>query len=295
MKYRRLKGSIFEAISYASALSTVLILIFILGKITIEGLPALSLDFILTPESEAEGLGGGIANAIIGTIMLSISSVVLASPLAIGTAIYLKRYAKEGRFVNGFRFLLDVLSGTPSIVLGIFGLLFIALYMRYITGGFSFISGMLALAILILPVIERATEEAINTVPTELEDASYALGASKWETISKITIPYALTGIVTGIVLSIGRAAEESAVVILTAGYSQFIPEFKVASEPNLIFGLKIYPFQDLIAALPITIYQAFEYPHLVSPSEGFAASFVIIVIVMFINAITRLIVWRRR
>jgi phosphate transport system permease protein len=295
MKVRLMKGQIFISLAYLSAFLTVLILFLILGSITIKAIPSLTPYFILTPESTAPGFGGAIGNAIVGTILLSVCSTVLATPIAVGTAIYLKRYAKDGFLVRSFRFLIDVLSGTPSIVLGIFGLLVLVFYLNPITGGFSMISGSIALSILILPVIERAAEEAIDTVQQDIEDASYALGATKWDTIKNITIPCALSGILTGIVLGVGRAAEESAVVILTAGYTQFFPELKVAASDRLIFGIKVYPFQDLVAALPITVYHAFEFPHLVSVSESFAAAFVLIVIVMIINATTRLIVWKRR
>jgi phosphate transport system permease protein len=295
MNHRNTVDFFFKILSYAAATITVLILVFILGTITVRGLPALNLDFVLTSEANFKGFGGAIGNAIVGTVFLSLFSTLLATPLAVGTAVYMTRYTKDNYLVRSLSFLLDVMSGTPSIVLGIFGLLLLVFYLRQYTGGFSFISGSVALAILILPVIERASEEAINRVPSDIEEASYALGATKWETIKFVTLPYALTGITTGIVLSIGRAAEESAVVILTAGYSQFFPEFKVAASDKLIFGMKIYPFQDLIAALPITVYHSFEFPHLVSPSEGFAAAFVLIVIVMFINAITRILVWKRR
>jgi phosphate transport system permease protein len=295
MNKRTLEGHIFKAISYIAAAITLLALIGILGRITLEALPSLSLYFLITPESKVPGLGGGIANAIAGTLLLSILSTALATPLAVGTAIYLKRYAKPGILVRAFGFLLDVLAGTPSIVLGIFGLLFLVYYMKFVTGGFSLIAGTIALTILILPVIERAAEGAIDTVPLELEEASYALGASKWDTMRRITLPYALTGILTGMVLGIGRAAEESAVVILTAGYTQFMPEFKVLPREGLIFGMKIYPFQDLAAALPITVYRSFEFPHLIPASNGFAAAFVLIVVVMLINAATRMLLWRSR
>ena len=295
MNKRTLEGLIFKAISYIAAAITLLALIGILGRITLEALPSLSLYFIITPESKVPGLGGGIANAIAGTLLLSLLSTALATPLAVGTAIYLKRYAKPGTLVRAFGFLLDVLAGTPSIVLGIFGLLFIVYYMKFVTGGFSLIAGTIALTILILPVIERAAEGAIDTVPSGLEEASYALGATKWDTVRRITLPFALTGILTGMVLGIGRAAEESAVVILTAGYTQFLPEFKVLPREGFLFGMKIYPFQDLAAALPITVYRSFEFPHLIPASNGFAAAFVLIVVVMLINAATRLLLWRSR
>lgn len=295
MKPRIFKEQFFKTICYLAGITTALILVFILGEIFLRGLPSLTFQFLITPESGAKGLGGGIANAIIGTILLSVASTILATPLAVGTAVYLKRYAKNGRIVRTLRFMIDVLSGTPSIVLGIFALMFLVIYMRYLTGGFSLIAGSIALAILILPVIERSTEESIETVPREIEEASYALGANKWDTIRLITIPYATTGIITGVVLGLGRAAEESAVVILTAGNSQFLPMFKVVPEPRFIFGMQIFPLQYPVGSLPLTIYKSFHSPHLVPVSEGFAAAFVIIVIVMIINLTTKLILWRRK
>jgi phosphate transport system permease protein len=295
MNLRKAEGMFFKGISYTAAALTIIALILIIGRITLEAIPSLTPEIILTSESEAKGFGGGLANAIVGTIFLSLGSTILAAPFAVGTAIYLKRYANNGKMVHIVSFMLDVMSGTPSIVLGIFALMLLVYSLNSITGGFSMISGVIALAILILPVMERAAEAAIDSVPVDIEHASYALGANKWETVKLITVPYALSGILTGFVLSVGRAAEESAVVILSAGYSQFIPEFRIAPNEKFIFGVKIYPFQDLIAALPVTVYHSFEFPHLVDPSEGFAAAFVLIAIVMFINAIARVIVWRRR
>ncbi|MDK2948815.1 MAG: phosphate transport system permease protein [Methanolobus sp.] len=285
----------FKIFSYGAAALTAFALIFILGNIFIKALPSLSLEYLLTSESDHMELGAGIANAIVGSLILSVGSTLVATPLAVGAAIYMKRYAKGGRLVNAFGLFIDVLSGTPSIVLGIFGLFLLVFLMRAYTGGFSLISGVVALAILILPVIERSTENAIDAVPKEIEEASYALGADCFETIRNITLPYALGGILTGVVIGVGRAAEESAVVVLTAGYSQFMPEFKIGTKAQNFAGLKFYPFQDLIGSLPMCVYRSFEFPNMISPSKGFAAALVLIVIVMFINAIARLIVWRRR
>jgi phosphate transport system permease protein len=294
-KLRHLKGNFFAALSHLSAILIFIALVLILGSITIKAIPSLSLDFIIIPESSQPQLGGSVGNALAGTILLSVFSTLLAAPVAIGTAIYMKRYAKDGLAVRSFSFLIDVLSGTPSIIMGIFGFLVFVYYMQAITGGFSLISASIALAILILPVIERATEEAIDSVDEDIEAGSYALGATKWDTIRKITIPSALSGILSGIILGTGRAAEESAVVLFTAGYSQFYPEFKVAASDKLLFGIKVYPFQDLVGSLPLTIYNAYQKPHLVSQSEAFAAAFVLIVVVLIINATLRLIVWKRR
>ncbi|WP_292728154.1 phosphate ABC transporter permease PstA [Methanoculleus sp.] len=268
-------------------------LILIVGKIFIDGLPSLTLAFILTPEVSATGLGQGIANAIVGSFMISIIATLLATPFAIGTAIYLQRYARESPFTKMVRFLIEVLSGTPSIVLGIFGLLVFAFYMQKVTGGFSLIAGSISLAILILPVIERATEDALERVSTELEHGSYALGATKWQTIRNITIPCCASGIVTGAILGFGRAAEESAVVILTAGYSQFLPEFAVKPNAKLLFDMKIYPLQDVIGTLPFSVYHAYENSNVVPISCAFAAAFVLIVIVLLVNLTAKIILWK--
>lgn len=292
---RNLESTFFKFLSYGAATLTALALIFIIGNIALQALPSLTFEYLLTSESDHMELGAGIANAIVGSLFLSLGSTILATPLAVGSAIYMKRYAKKNRFTDAFSFFVDVLSGTPSIVLGIFGLFFFVFLMRAYTGGFSLISGVIALAILILPVLERSTENAIDAVPKELEEASYALGANRYETIRNITLPYALGGILTGVVIGVGRAAEESAVVVLTAGYSQFMPEFRIGEKAGNIWGLKFYPFQDLVGSLPMCVYRSFEFPGLVSPSKGFAAALVLIVIVMIINATARLIVWKRR
>ncbi|MDN5309671.1 MAG: phosphate transport system permease protein [Methanolobus sp.] len=291
----KIESALFKSLAYGAAALTAFALILILGNITIQALPSLSLEYLLTSESDHMELGAGIANAIVGTFLLAIGSTILATPLGVGAAIYMKRYAKEGRMTRAFSFFIDVLSGTPSIVLGIFGLFLLVFILRAYTGGFSLIAGVIALAILILPVIERATENAIDAVPNELEEASYSLGATRYHTVRNITIPYALGGILTGVVIGVGRAAEESAVVILTAGYSQFMPELRIGANPQNLGGLKFYPFQDLVGSLPMCVYRSFEFPSLISPSKGFAAAFVLIVMVMIINATARLIVWKRR
>ncbi len=281
------------SICLVSALVVSTLLLIIVGNITMQALPALSVYFIITPESASPGLGGGIANAIVGTLILSICSTLIATPLALGTAIYLQKYAKETRLVRGFRFLLEVLSGTPSIILGIFGLIFFAMLLRHYTGGFSLIGGSVALAFLILPVIERTAEEAIMTVPESMEQGSYALGATKWDTLRHITLSSSLSGILTGVILGFGRSAEESAVVIFTAGYTQFLPEFGIAPNDSMFLGTKIYPFQDLVATLPITIYNAYQNQHVIPIAETFATAFVLIVLVLCINLTAKIILWK--
>lgn len=299
MKYRKLEEKLFKFCAYFSASIVVIALLIILGSIAYQGIPAINLEFLLSQEAMRFGpngkplLGGAIGNAIAGTFLLVVFSIMLSTPVGIGTAIYLQRYTKSDRFAEYMAFVIEVLSGIPSIVLGVMGFLIFVVIMKSITGGFSLISASLALAILVLPTIERSAEVAIKTVPRELEEASYALGATKTHTLRLITLPYASTGIITGIILGVGRAAEESAVVALTAGYTQFLPEFKVEHQSGFLFGLKIYPFQDLVASLPIAVYHSYEMPQFFPMSQGFAAAFVLILIVMLVNCSTKLIVWR--
>ncbi|MBN1194206.1 MAG: phosphate ABC transporter permease PstA [Methanomicrobiaceae archaeon] len=281
------------AICATAALFAALMLVVIVGNIAIQALPSLSLYFLTTAESDTPRIGMAISNAIVGTFMISVCATILATPFAIGTAIYLQRYAPRNWLTQIIRFLIEVLSGTPSIVLGIFGLIFLVIFLRHYTGGFSLIAGSMALSMLILPVIERAAEDAIERVPHEWEDASYALGASKWATIRGITIPAGLSGIVTGAILGFGRAAEESAVVILTAGYSQFMPEWTVRASDKLAFGMKIYPVQDLVGTLPYSVYHAYENSNVIPMSNGFAAAFVLIMIVLIVNLSAKCILWR--
>ncbi|ABS56932.1 phosphate ABC transporter, inner membrane subunit PstA [Methanoregula boonei 6A8] len=283
--YRReFTDKIIVILCLCASLVVVAMLFWIITMLFVSGLPSFSWYFITTPENAAGGMGNGIANAIVGTILISLSATIIAAPFGLGTAIYMRRYAEDNGITQAFRFLLEVLSGTPSIVIGIFGFLIFVIYMKQILGGFSLIAGAVALAILIMPVIERATEDAIDRVPPDLEEGSYALGASKWQTISGITIPTAFSGILTGFTLGFGRAAEESAVVILTAGYTQYMPEFGILSTTGSQGGVKVYPFQDMVATLPYTVYHSFQNPSLVKPSAGFAAAFVLVVIVFSIN-----------
>ncbi|MFZ2074592.1 MAG: phosphate ABC transporter permease PstA [Methanoregula sp.] len=285
MNFRALKGTIMMAICGAAALFAAGMLLYILVVIFLKGVASLKPHFILFSEiNTGMGLGTGVGNAIAGTILLAVISTILAIPFGVGTAIYLRKYASDNQFTRFLRLMIEVLSGTPSIVLGIFGIAVLVIYLKPLTGGESLIAGAIALGILIIPVIERSTEDALARVPCELEEGSYALGATKWLTIRDIVIPYALSGIIVGAILGFGRAAEESAVVLLTAGYSQYMPQFRIAVNPNFLLGIKIYPLNDLVGSLPVFLYTSYENSNVFPISSIFAAGFVLIVIVLFIN-----------
>lgn len=190
-----------------------LILIFILYDIFSNGLPYVTLDF-LTQAPRNLGRGGGIYPAIIGTFYLVAGSILIALPLGIGAAIYLVEYTKENILTRIIRTATDLLNGTPSIVFGLFGFTFLVLFLGF---GISLIAGMVTLALMVLPTVIRTTEEALKSVPDSIREGSYALGATKWQTVRRVVLPPSIPGIITGAILSIGRAAGETAPIMFTA------------------------------------------------------------------------------
>ena len=292
--HRLVMDRLIENLCLIAAIVSAGLLFLIIGYLFIGALPVLSLNFVFLPESAVRGVfDGAIGNAIAGTILISVCATLVAAPFALGTAVYLAKYAPQNKFTDTLRFFIEVLSGTPSIVIGVFGFLILVVYLKPFSGGYSLIAGAIGLAILIVPVIERGAEEAIAAIPSDLEEGSYALGATKWQTVRLVTIPAALSGIITGIILGFGRAAEESAIVILTAGYTQFMPEFAIKANQNMFLGIQVFPLQDLVATLPLSVYNAYEHANIVPMANGFAAAFVLVCIVLVINVIARAVAGR--
>ena len=202
-------------------ISVVIILSIIIVYIVSNGVGALSWDFITTGPSNV-GRSGGIFPAIVGTLYLVAGAIAIALPLGVGAAIYLNEYTREGKVTKIIRAGADLLNGTPSIVFGLFGFAFLVLYLKM---GISLIAGQLTLSFMILPTIIRTTEEALKSVPQSIREGSFALGATKWQTIKKVVLPPAAPGILTGAILGIGRAAGETAPIMFTAAaFSGSIP-----------------------------------------------------------------------
>ncbi|MFH1081760.1 MAG: phosphate ABC transporter permease PstA [Pseudomonadota bacterium] len=204
----------------AQAYFTVGILIIIVLIIFFKGVSDLNIEFIFY-YPEDMGRHGGIFPAIVGTFFLAALSLIFASPLGIGTAIFLTEYTKESRLTKIIRFGVESLAGIPSIIYGLFGFIFFVNTLRM---GWSLLSGALTITIMILPTIIRTSEEAIKSVPKSLRMVSYSLGATRWETTTKVVLPSAAPGILTGIMLSVGRAVGETAAVIFTMGSSLRLP-----------------------------------------------------------------------
>jgi phosphate transport system permease protein len=194
----------------------ILILLQILG----EGLPILRLHFFLDSPRNM-GREGGIFSTIIGTFALTIVALIFATPLGVGTAIFLREYTRESRISHIIRFGTDCLAGVPSIIFGLFGFVFFVIYLNM---GWSILSGGLTLVAMILPTIICTTEEAIKAIPHSFREVSYSLGGTKWQTVTRAILPSALPGIFTGIILGVGRSIGETAAIILTAGSSLVMP-----------------------------------------------------------------------
>jgi len=197
-------------------------LLFFLFYIFSKGYSALSIDFI-TKFPENNMTEGGIFPAILGTLFLIIGSTLFSVPVGIMTAIYLNEYPINPKLLNIVRMMINNLAGVPSVVFGLFGLSVFVIFFKF---GSSMLAGSLTLGILNLPLIIRSTEEALKTVPDSYREASLALGATKWQTIRKIVLPSAIPGILTGIMLSMGRAAGETAPIMFTCAtfYIPYIP-----------------------------------------------------------------------
>lgn len=218
---RRIIDGILAAFAWLSAFITAAVLVWILVYIITKGIAHIDWAFLSTIYKPVKDMYG-ILPMIVSTIEIIIITVVIATPVGICSAIYLVEYSKPGRLVDTIRFATETLSGIPSIIYGLFGFIFfvIALQLKY-----SILSGALTLSIMVLPTVIRSTEEALKSVPDSYREGSLALGASKLKTVFRVVLPTAISGILTAVILSIGRIVGETAAVYLTAGYVPNIPK----------------------------------------------------------------------
>ena len=210
---RKFKENILKFLIYLSAIFTVGTLAIIVGYIFTKGVGKLNLHFLISDYSSSGD--GGILPMIVSTVYMVGVSIAIAAPIGILAAIYMQEYAKQGKLVKAIRFATESLAGIPSIIYGLFGGIFFVTVLKL---SFSILSGALTVAIIILPLIIRTTEEALKTVPKSYREASLALGSTKFQTLYKVVLPSAVPGILSGIILSVGRVIGESAAIFLTAG-----------------------------------------------------------------------------
>ena len=202
------------------ALLSVILLFGIIIYVFSKGLGSINWGFLTTVTSVRKGTIG-IAGNIVNTVLIIVVTMLIATPLGVGAAIYLNEYAKPGKFIKIIQFTTETLAGIPSIIFGLFGMVFFGNTLGF---GYSLLTGSLTLAIMVLPLITRNTQEALKTVPDSYRSGALGMGATKWYMIRTILLPSALPGIVTGVILAIGRIVGESAALLFTAGSGFLLP-----------------------------------------------------------------------
>lgn len=252
---------------------TVAILGTLLLYVFVNGIRAISPEFIFT-WPRGVNAEGGIWPTIVATIYVTALAMLISTPVAVLAAVYLAEYAYQGRTVSTIRFAADSLASVPSIVMGLFGF---ALFVEAMGLGLSMVSAALALSLLMLPIIMRATEEAIRAVPKYMRWGSYGLGATKWQTVSKIVLPAATPRIITGIVLAMGRAVGETAVVLYTMGQAV-----------NL-------PYSPLDSGRPMTVHLYLLAVEGINLPAAFGTALMLIVMILGFNLSARWILRRSR
>jgi len=244
--------------------------------VVVNGVAALSAEFFTSSMRNVVGEGGGILHAIVGTVLITLAAAIISIPIGIFTAIYLIEYGAERRLARGITFLVDVMTGIPSIVAGLFSYALFAIFFG--PGVHMGIMGSVALSVLMIPVVVRSTEEMLRLVPNELREAAYALGVPKWLTIVKVVLPTSIAGITTGIMLSISRVIGETAPLLITAGVTA-----------SMNYNL----FEGRMMTLPVFAYS--QYMNQGIPAQAYidrawSSALVLIVIVMLLNLIARII-----
>ena len=211
---------VLKGLIYLAAAFSILLLIAIMGYVFVRGIPQITWQFLTTAPSTIKGTFG-IAGNILNTLYIIVITLLIATPLGVGSAIYLNEYAKPGRLVRLIEFTTETLSGIPSIIFGLFGMVFFGQSLRL---GYSILTGAFTLTLMILPLITRNTQEALKPVPFSYRSGALGIGATKWYMIRTILLPSAMPGIITGIILAIGRIVGESAALLFTAGSSYLLP-----------------------------------------------------------------------
>lgn len=270
---RKIKDFSIRMLIYICAAFSVFLVIGIIIYVLMKGLSAVNWSFLTSVTSALKGTVG-IAGNIVNTILIIFISMVIATPIGVGSAIYLNEYAKPGKVVSLIEYATETLSGIPSIIFGLFGMMFFG---EKLGLGYSLLTGSLTLIIMVLPLITRNTQEALKTVPNTYRNGAIGLGSGKWHMIRTILIPSAMPGIITGAILAIGRIVGESAALLFTAGSAKLLPKG--------IDGLFDKPFQSG-GTLTIQMY-------LSATSEGdfetaFGIAVVLLIIVLGINLTTK-------
>lgn len=257
-----------------AALFSILLLTGIMAYVLVRGIPQISLGFLATVPSTIKGTFG-IAGNIVNTVYIVLITLLIATPIGVGSAIYLNEYAKPGKIVRLIEFTTETLSGIPSIIYGLFGMVFFG---NTFGLGYSILTGALTLTLMVLPLITRNTQEALKTVPMSYRSGALGIGATKWYMIRTILLPSAMPGIITGIILAIGRIVGESAALLFTAGSGYLLPR-KLSGMVSKIF--------ESGGTLTIQLYLSMAKAKY---DDAFGIAAVLLLIVLFINCLTKVL-----
>ncbi len=265
----RTSDLVLKGLIYLAAGSAIVLLAGIMGYVFFRGLPQISWTFLSTVQSAKKGTFGILGN-IVNTLYIIVITLLIAAPVGIGSAIYLNEYAKPGKLVRTIEFTTEILSGIPSIIFGLFGMVFFGATCKL---GYSVLTGSFTLTLMVLPLITRNTQEALKTVPDSYRSGALGIGATKWYMIRTILLPSAAPGILTGVILSIGRIVGESAALLFTAGSG-----FQL---PRNLFG-KLFESSGTLTIQLYLCMQKAKY------DQAFGIAVVLLIIVLGINFLTR-------
>lgn len=254
---------------YISAFLSVLLVAGIIIYVFVKGARVINLSFLTGVTSVLNGTVG-IAGNLVNTLYIIVITLILATPVGVGAAIYLNEYAKPGRFVRLVEYTTEILAGIPSIIFGLFGRVFFGVSLGL---GYSILTGALTLTIMILPLITRSAQEALKTVPQSYRSGALGIGATKWYMIRTILLPSAMPGIITGVILAVGRIVGESAALLFTAGSGYLLPKS--------LLGKVMESGGTLTIQLYLSM-QKGEY------ATAFGIACVLLVIVLAINLLTK-------
>lgn len=264
---------------WLSALLVAALLVGMLGYVFVKGVRAVNWTF-LTSATSALKKTVGIAGNLLNTVYLVAITLLLATPLGVGAAVYLNEYARPGRLVSVIEFTTETLSGIPSVIFGLFGMIFFG---EALGLGYSILNGALTMTIMVLPLITRNTQEALRTVPESYRSGALGMGAAKWHMIRTILLPSAMPGIVTGVILAVGRIVGESAALLFTAGSGYLLPRL-AGNLSEDIAGLGGKVFQSG-GTLTIELYLQMQKGQY---ETAFGIACVILSIVLCINLLTK-------
>lgn len=277
VKRKKIKPSdaVLSTLINLSAVISILLLVGIVGYVFYRGIGVINWSFLTTVPSTINGTFG-IAGNIVNTLYMIFLTLLIATPIGIGAAIYLNEYAKPGKIVNLIEFTTETLSGIPSIIFGLFGMIFFGTTLKF---RYSILTGALTLTLMVLPLITRNTQEALKTVPDTYRSGALGIGATKWYMIRTVMLPSAMPGIVTGIILAIGRIVGESAALLFTAGSGYLLPQTGKAMLEKIM-----QPGGTLTIQLYLSMSKA-QY------DAAFGIAFVLLVIVLCINLLTKFLI----